>query len=79
MVQIKIDEIDISFDKNQFIKDNFIDNTIEICFVYKSVFTNSKILRDYIDAISTYLNISIDWKIRLILIVDEMNNNAIEY
>lgn len=79
MVEIKIDEIGISFDKNQFIKDNFINNEIEICFIYKSCFFNSKILRDFIDVISTYLNISPERRIRLILIVDELNNNAIEY
>lgn len=79
MVKINIDEIDNLFDKNKFIKENFINDSIEISFSYKSHFFNSKILRDFLDTILSYFNIPAEWKIRMVLIVDEMNNNAIEY
>lgn len=79
MVKINIDEIDNLFDKNKFIKENFINDSIEISFSYKSYFFNSKILRDFLDTILSYFNIPAEWKIRMVLIVDEMNNNAIEY
>jgi hypothetical protein len=79
MVKINIDEIDNLFDKNKFIKENFVNDSIEISFSYKSYFFNSKILRDFLDTILSYFNIPSEWKIRMVLIVDEMNNNAIEY
>lgn len=79
MVKINIDELDNSFDKANFIKENFVNNSIDISFSYKSYFVNSKILRDFLDFILSFFNISPEWKIRMVLIVDEMNNNAIEY
>ena len=79
MIKINIDEIDNLFDKKRFIKENFINSSIEISFSYKSYFVNSKILRDFLDTILSYFNIPPEWRIRMVLIVDEMNNNAIEY
>lgn len=79
MIEINIDEIDNLFDRDKFIKENFIAEIIEISFSYKSYFRNSKVLRDFFDLILTNLNISLDWRIRFILIIDEINNNAIEY
>lgn len=78
-MEIKIDELPHSFNKLKFINENFDKKNIEICFLYKSFFSNSKILRDFVDLIFSKLNISSEWKIRLVLIVDEMNNNAVEY
>lgn len=52
---------------------------LELNFSYISDFKSAKILRDYIEIICDLLKIENKWKSRLILITDELNNNAIEY
>lgn len=52
---------------------------IEFSFLYQSCFQNTKILRDISDFLCTEIGMSSKWKTRIVLIVDEMNNNAIEY
>ena len=59
---------------NSIPKDSF-----EICFKYKSDFWNTKIIRDFVEFIFDFFNFPDIWKTRFILIVDELNNNAIEY
>lgn len=54
-------------------------DTFALCFIYDSDFKNAKILREAIEDICLILGISPKWKSRLTLIVDELNNNAIEY
>lgn len=59
---------------------NFIQkNEFKINFIYDSDFKSAKILRDYIEVVWSLLWIDTKRKSRLILITDEMNNNAIEY
>lgn len=55
------------------------DWRFQISLQYKSDFKSAKILRDYIEEICFILWIKDIWKSRLILITDELNNNAIEY
>jgi two-component sensor histidine kinase len=52
---------------------------VHICISYVSEFSSAKVLREFIDEICTLYNISMKWRTRLVLIVDELNNNAIEY
>ena len=54
-------------------------NLFEISFFYDSKFENTKYLRDIIMIILDVLNLPPLWKNRFILIIDELNNNAIEY
>ena len=77
MQKINIDSLPADFQKNLFIRKNLDD--LDFCFCYKSFFSNTKILRDFTESICTELNIWQKWKSRLSLIVDELNNNAIEY
>jgi two-component sensor histidine kinase len=50
-----------------------------VSFLYDSDFKSAKTLRDFIETICDILELENKWKSRLILITDELNNNAIEY
>lgn len=65
-------------DKNYF-ENNFIDNKLEVIVKYKSLFENTKHLRDIIQNIMEASWIDKIWVNRFILIWDELNNNSIEY
>lgn len=52
---------------------------IEIQISYLSSFKSAKILRDIVDTICKSAWINPKWRTRLVLIIDEINNNAIEY
>lgn len=79
MNEIFIDQIPSDIiDKNYLT--NFYNNDIfEVTFLYKSNFNNAKYLRDYLFIILDILWVNSIWKNRFVLIVDELNNNAIEY
>jgi len=75
-----MDKIDInkSFEIKKL--SNYIKkNSINIEFFYVSDFHSAKILRDIIHNMSVLLKIDSINISRIILIIDEMNNNAIEY
>lgn len=77
---INIDTLDKRLTKEEHLKTLASDiNNIDLCFEYKSDFRNAKELRDFVEAISDLVWIPKKWKHRLILITDEINNNAIEY
>ena len=73
----KIDS-NFSYDGSFIEKLNFRKKS-EITFEYISDFRSTKILRTFISELSQKLYIDKLWERRLILIVDELNNNAIEY
>lgn len=79
MNEIFIDQIPSNIiDKNYL--GNFYNNDVfEVTFLYKSDFNNAKYLRDYLFIILDILWVNSMWKNRFVLIVDELNNNAIEY
>ena len=66
-------------DKKGLIESFLTEKWLELSFLYTSDFKSAKILRDYIQMICETLKIENKWKSRLILITDELNNNAIEY
>ena len=53
--------------------------SIEIQISYSSDFRSAKILREIVDKICKGCWVSPKWRTRLVLIIDELNNNAIEY
>lgn len=65
--------------KRELLLPHLEDWRFQISLQYKSDFKSAKILRDYIDEICFVLWIKDIWKSRIILITDELNNNAIEY
>lgn len=58
-----------------------IDTTVNKTYTinFKSDFTNSKIIRDFVGRIFDSFNIVHPWRGRFILITDELINNAIEH
>ncbi|MBW7954559.1 ATP-binding protein [Candidatus Gracilibacteria bacterium] len=64
---------------NNFLSKYYNNGLFEITFSFKSDFKKTKIIRDYLIAIFDFLEIGMLWKNRFVLIVDELNNNAIEY
>lgn len=56
-----------------------LDNKLNVKFNYKSDFKSTKALRDFIEESLTLFNFEKKWISRIILISDELNNNAIEY
>lgn len=79
MNTIYIDKLPDKHDKVKILKSKFIDNSLNIEFIYKSNFSNAKDLRDFIESVCLVLWISDKTKSRIILISDELNNNAIDY
>ncbi len=79
MEQIFIDEVQIESVNKETLALFYNNNKFEISFLFKSDFRNSKYLRDYLLIIFDILWIDVIWKNRFVLIVDELNNNAIEY
>jgi hypothetical protein len=66
-------------DKNSYIKWLIKDNSIEILFSYVSDFSNAKKLRDIVFSICEILELGEKVRNRIIVVIDELNNNAIEY
>lgn len=54
-------------------------DSIEISISYHSDFRNAKILREFVDSLCKAYGVNPKWRTRLVLIIDELNNNAIEY
>lgn len=79
MNSIDIHELPVNLNKHAFISDIIVNNNLDVEFIYKSDFKNAKILRDFIEVICIILWLSDKNTVRFILIIDELNNNAIEY
>ncbi len=80
MKKIYIDKLPANHNKEDIVK-NYVKNSknCKIEFIYSSCFTNTKNLRDFIDIIWKILWFSEKQRSKIILISDELNNNAIEY
>lgn len=76
---ISISDISTVELRSQVIKSSFHKQSLDVHIEYPALFSNSKILRDFIGDITSILNIQDIIKSRLILITDELNNNSIEY
>ena len=79
MIKINLNNKIKSCNKNNFILKNIKNNILNMELIYDSNFENSKILRDYIGVICDNYSICNIEKSRLILICDELSNNAIEH
>lgn len=59
---------------------SFCDSSeLDLSISYPSAFPNAKILREFTDGILDMYELPLKWKARLVLMVDELNNNAIEH
>jgi len=79
MNKIYIDKLHEHIDIEKYVNKHLNKKNLDICFVYKSVFSNTKILRVFVEKIISNLWIEKTRIPRFILITDELNNNAIEY
>jgi anti-sigma regulatory factor (Ser/Thr protein kinase) len=57
----------------------FKNGVLNVEFIYQSKYQNTKKLRDFVEVICDVLKLSNTLTSRIILISDELNNNAIEY
>ena len=51
----------------------------ELVITYESDYTNTRLLRDIVDDFCVRFNVPVKWRTRIVLIFDELNNNAIEH
>lgn len=79
MDKIYIDKLSKWHNKIDIINSILVDFTLNVEFIYKSKFENTKDLRDFVEVICDALKFSDKLKSRIVLISDELNNNAIEY
>lgn len=79
MENIYIDKISEGIDKSSLVKSFFKDNSLELEFIYSSNFWNTKMLRDFLELICKEIWFDSIMSSRIVLITDELNNNAIEY
>lgn len=79
MQQVHIQEIEENFNDTNFVSSLLEGGDCELQVCYPSEFPNAKILRELVDLIAKNFGVSPKWRTRLVLIVDELNNNAIEY
>lgn len=76
---IDIEAFPEDLDKKDFLLEHIKEDRLDLEFQYKSDFSNTKTLREFIDNVFVIFNIKDLWKSRFVLISDELNNNAIEY
>lgn len=79
MDKIYIDKLSKWHNKLDIIKSLFKDDSLNIELIYISKFENTKDLRDFVDSVCLFLKLSDKLRSRIVLISDELNNNAIEY
>lgn len=79
MDKVYIDKLSEWHNKLDIVNSFFNYWILNLEFIYKSKFENTKDLRDFVDVICSILNLSDKLKSRIVLISDELNNNAIEY
>lgn len=63
----------------QLINSLYEQEVIDISIAYISDFKSAKFLREIVDSLCKWYGIDPKWRTRLVLIIDELNNNAIEY
>jgi hypothetical protein len=76
---ININNLPSEHNKYSIIKSLLKDNSLDAEFLYKSDYRNTKDLRDFVEIICDFLKLPLNLKSRIVLISDELNNNAIEY
>lgn len=79
MKKFELNQIIRDSDRREIISSLCISNSVHISIAYKSDFQNAKILREFLDDLCKQFQIHPRWRTRLVLVIDELNNNAIEY
>lgn len=79
MKEISLDSLTTLQDIDTLISSFWDTKNFDICVSYSSDFLNTRKIRELVDRLCVSHSVSPKWRARLVLIVDELNNNAIEY
>ena len=79
MKELSLEEFSSVDIKQQLISTLCEQPAIDISIAYNSDFKSAKLLREVVDSLCKWFAIEPKWRTRLVLIIDELNNNAIEY
>jgi hypothetical protein len=79
MHTININKLDRKYNEYDIIKSLVKDSYLDVRFLYESDYRNTKYLRDFVEAICTEFNFNSRLLAKIVLVTDELNNNAIEY
>ena len=80
MKQLRLQELSWDFKRREEILTSLCkDQKVEVSILYDSDFRNAKTLREFVDSLCKMYGITPKWRTRLVLIIDELNNNAIAY
>ncbi|MCD5374826.1 ATP-binding protein [Candidatus Gracilibacteria bacterium] len=79
MKEFSLEDFSPEDTKEQLITTLCKQKAIDISIAYISDFKSAKLLREVIDNLCKGYGIDPKWRTRLVLVIDELNNNAIEY
>lgn len=79
MKELELNQISEENQREELLSALCKDDEIDISISYISDFKNAKILREFVDELCKRYNVHPKWRTRLVLVIDELNNNAIEY
>lgn len=79
MKHVLLSDIPQEIDKKEYLKTYIYDGSFELEIFYESNFSNTPRLRLFMESLFDIYNLSIKDKNRLVLVTDELNNNAVEH
>lgn len=79
MHYLHIDNLKDSKKRSSIVEKICQEELVHVSISFPADFCSSKILRNIIEEFCTYIHITPLWKMRFILVSDELNNNSIEY
>lgn len=79
MEEVYLHEIPEGIDAWKYLNNYVNDQTFALCFVYDSSFSNTPRLRSLMETLFDIFSLEPKDKNRLVLVSDELNNNAVEH
>jgi len=79
MEEVFLSEIPVDIDLHQYLKKFIKDGDFSVSFLYESSFSNTPRLRQIMEALFDIYELDPKDKNRLVLVSDELNNNAVEH
>ncbi len=79
MREVSLDQISWKKQREDMISSLCKEQEVDVNICYISDFSSAKILREFVDSVCKHFGVSPKWRTRIVLIIDELNNNAIEY
>lgn len=79
MQQFKLETFLEHYKDKDFLSSLYQGGAIQVEISYDSVFPSSQHLRKIVERITDFMGVPPKWRARMVLIIDELNNNAIEH